>query len=172
MLKAILVIALVALVAAVGFSEYNTHHGGATADRDTARQLAQSLCAQNTLQQVIDAYPQAHMSKEALGRQTLGQGLKRLAEFHDKLPAIVQPAFASLQDDPTAWNGVRALAAQVSVQVRRRNWDPGVKKRFTAFLQQTIEDMRTTCPSTFQKPIYNKYADFAVGAVIGAAGSQ
>lgn len=172
MLKAILVIALAAIVAAVGFTEYNVRHASAIADRDTARQLAESLCAQNTLQQVVDAYPQAHMSNDALGRQTLGEGLKRLAKFRDKLPAIVQPAFASLQDDATAWNGVRALGAEVSAQVKKRNWDPGVKKRFSTFVQQTVEDMRTTCPNAFQKPVYGKYANFAVGAVIGEVGLQ
>lgn len=32
--------------------------------------------------------------------------------------------------------------------------------------------MRAECPGTFEQPIYARYANFAVGAIVGAAGSQ
>jgi hypothetical protein len=133
--------------------------------------LAEVMCETGTLSRIIDAYPQAQMSESELGHQTLGEGLARLQTYRAALPAIVGPLVPQLQSDSKSWAYIGDLAKRVHNGLRLGS-DDKLSREVSGFTKQVAKSMQSMCPSEFQNPTTEKFAEFGIGSVVGELGRE
>lgn len=133
--------------------------------------LASQLCANQLIDPIVDAYPQARMSEAELRGQTLEEGAARLKQFQDQLPGLVGPIVNGLKAAPPAWSEISTLGKRAQTEFRKRNWGRAFKKEFELTTEQTFDQMKRTCPQAFQDPVHAKYATFEIGASISYLGN-
>jgi hypothetical protein len=166
-----LLVILVVVAAAFIFLKNKSRTGERAETQRATQLLASTLCDQDALKKTIDAYPQAHMSKDELSKQTLGEGMQRLQTFQAKLPGIVEPLLPALRADSGAWDRMSDLAKRAMVEFRKPAGDASFKNEYEGFVRDTVAAMRESCPSQFKNDANSEYAEFGVGAIVGRLGA-
>lgn len=156
-----------ALIAAgyFGYKQFGSYQNGKLSDKASVH-LAQSLCKHNLMKPVVDAYPQSSMSREDLGKQTIKEGLDRLALFSEKLPAILSPVIPTLLTNWESWQHIVKLGKAGAIEFRKPKWDKNFVEEYNGFVKATVLTMRKVCPDSFIPARYGDYAEFAVGAIV------
>jgi hypothetical protein len=122
------------------------------------------ICSTNVLQEVVAIYPQASMTKDQLGKMTVGEGLEKLKSFQAKLPTVLYPTALRLHtSDPSTW-GYLVNFGHESVAAARS----GKGRELRAFITDIITSAKQRCPDK----ISDRYSEFAVGAMVGYFGTQ
>jgi hypothetical protein len=165
--KAIVVVGIVLI--GTGWWAYHSR-AEATSRAAATNQLATVLCNRGALAEVVNAYPQSHMSSDELGQQTLGEGLARLNDFRSALPTLVDRIVPDLKSDPRAW----AYLAEVAKRTRSPQLlsDRSLRQDVDDFTKRVAASMKSNCPTQFQSAVTDKFAEFGIGAILGDLGRR
>jgi hypothetical protein len=138
----------------------------------TIQHLAQIVCKNEILPKIVNAYPQAKMTQEELQKQTLGEGMARLQQFHDQLPSVIDPIVPELKNNASAWNEIEAMAKEASQLAHVRKAQSEITQKVQKFTSIVKSEVKTRCPASLEQPENDRYAEFAVGALLGYLGSK
>ena len=161
-MKALLLVALAFLVAGAAMVYMRLESEGARGKAQAA--VVDEICSINVVQEVVAIYPQASMTKEELGKMTVGEGLAKLKSFQAQLPTALSPSASRLHAaDASTWGYLVKFGREAVAAARSGNG-----RKLQAFITEIMTSAKQRCPDK----VSNRYSEFAVGAMVGYFGSQ